>query len=59
MNHGTLSDFVVTLCPVSTAVRPKVLQRSKKVGSRRELGHGAFFLRATNYLPLRSLLYGQ
>lgn len=44
MNHGTLGDLVVTVCPVITAVPPKVLQRSNKVGSRRELGHGAFLM---------------
>jgi hypothetical protein len=44
VNHGTLGDFVVTVCSVITAMRPEVLQRSKKVGSRRELGHGAFLV---------------
>jgi hypothetical protein len=44
VNHGTLGDFVFTVCPVIMAVRPEVLQRSKKVGTRRELGHGAFLV---------------
>jgi hypothetical protein len=41
MNYGTIGDFKVIVCPFITAVLAEVLQRIKRVGSRRELRHGA------------------